>query len=460
MPDTDSLEYMLEPARHLKTLLRAEDPAALEAFVQSLPPGDVARTLTLLDHEERTAILQRVDPETAAELLRSVVDAHGADLLEALPPPVAAAIANEMDSHHLADVLGELNDEDIENILHRMEPTEAAEARELLKYDEDTAGGIMTTEFVSYAQGTTVSEVIDDIRAHAETYSDYGVQYIYVESDSGSLIGVVRMRDLLLSPANRKLKDIMLVNPVYVLSDTPLDEIGELFDRYTFWVFPVVDERGHLVGLVRRAEAEEALGEEHERTFLRFSGIIGGEELRSMPLRERTSRRMIWLSLNMGLSVLAASVILLFEDTIDSAFALVFFMPVICNMSGCSGNQAVAVSIRELTLRLIKPRDFARVWAKELGVGLFNGIVLGAGLGIVAQLIWHDRPALGVIIGTAFALNVLFAVSLGGLIPLLLKAFKLDPALGAPPILTTLTDMCGFLLLLSLATAALYLGWL
>lgn len=444
----------------VRQLLESGDTPTLEEFLDGLPASDVARTFTLLSQAERSTVFQRVSPEMAGDLLRSLVDSHGADLLEQLPPAVAATIANELDSHHLVDLLNELDPEAIENILHRMAPEEAADARVLLQYDEDSAGGIMSTEFVSYPQDITVSAVIADLRAHAETYSDYGVQYAYVTSATGSLIGVVRMRDLLLSPANKPLRDIMILNPIYVLADTPLEEIEELFDRYSFWVVPVVNEDGKIVGIVRRVEAEEALGEEQERTFLRFSGIIGGEELRSMPLRERTTRRIIWLMLNMGLSVLAASVILLFEGTINQAFALVFFMPVICNMSGCSGNQAVAVSIRELTLRLIKPRDYLRVWGKEVGVGLFNGVVLGAILGTVAQLVWHERPALGIIIGIAFALNTMVAVSLGGLIPLLLRGINLDPALGAPPILTTLTDMCGFLLLLSLATGALHFGFL
>lgn len=450
----------VEAWQQVRLLLEAGDIPALEAFLGGLPASDVARTLTLLNPRERSAVFQHVDPETAGDLLRSLVDSHGADLLEALPPAVAAAIANELDSHHLVDLLNELDPEAIEAILHRMAPEEAADARVLLQYEEDTAGGIMSTEFVSYPQDTTVAEVIADLREHAETYSDYGVHYAYVASPTGGMIGVVRMRELLLTPVNKTLRDIMIVNPVYVLVDTPLEEIEELFDRYPFWVVPVVNEDGRIVGIVRKVEAEEALSEQQEKTFLRFSGIIGGEELRSMPLRERTTRRIAWLILNMGLSVLAASVILLFEGTINQAFALVFFMPVICNMSGCSGNQAVAVSIRELTLRLVKPRDYMRVWRKELGVGIFNGIVLGALLGLVAHLVWHERPALGIIIGVAFALNTLVAVSLGGLIPLFLRGVQLDPALGAPPILTTLTDMCGFLLLLSLASGALYFGYL
>jgi magnesium transporter len=244
--------------------------------------------------------------------------------------------------------------------------------------------------------------------------------------------------------------------------DTHLDELDDSFERFPFWSLPVVDREGQMVGVVRRADVEEAVGEESERTFLRFSGIIGGEEIRSMPLRERATRRLAWLCLNAVLSLMAASVVLMFETTIDKVFVLVFFMPVIANLSGCSGNQAVAVSIRELAVGLIQPKDFVVVWKKEFFVGLINGCAIGVGLGAVALVLsvflWHSSPLIGPLIGFSFLLNTVIAVSLGGLIPLGLKYVGADAALGAPPILTTLTDMCGFLIVLTLASSALASG--
>jgi len=183
-----------------------------------------------------------------------------------------------------------------------------------------------------------------------------------------------------------------------------------------------------------------------------------------MDFSERAPRRLIWLGLNVLLSLVAASVLLLFEQTVAQVYALVFFIPIICNLSGCSGNQAVAVSIRELALGLIQPGDFMRVWGKELIVGAANGLVIGTLLATVAlalnAILWQESMVLALVIGAAFALNTLVAVSLGGLIPLMLRAFGLDPALGAPPILTTLTDMCGLIFILALASATMAWGYL
>lgn len=453
---------LLEPWKELRALLADQAGAEIRALVETLTPTDLARALSRLEEEERAEILQMLGPEAAADLLGELSDVQAADIIEDLPSHKAAEIVNEIASDHRADILAELDERDLHAILSHMHPEEADDARRLLQYPEDTAGGIMVTDFVVYPQSLTAGDVLKDMRENAERYSDIGVQYAYVSSDQGTLVGVVRLRDLLLAPANKPLAKLMIVNPIYVLADAPIDEIQEIFDRYTFWVLPVTDSETRLVGVVRRADLHEAIGEERDKAFLRYSGIISGEELRDMPLRERSFGRLQWLALNMTLSVAAASVILAFEDTIDSVFALVFFMPIICNMSGCSGNQAVAVSIRELTLGIINPSDFTRVLGKEVGVALINGAVLGSVLGSLAfglnYFFWQDKPYLGLVIGGAFMLNTVLAVSLGGILPLLLRKLGGDPALGAPPILTTITDMCGFLLVLSFATAAIAVG--
>ena len=173
-----------------------------------------------------------------------------------------------------------------------------------------------------------------------------------------------------------------------------------------------------------------------------------------MPLRLRSFRRLSWLSINIVLNVIAASVIALYQDTLASVIALAVFLPIISDMSGCSGNQAVAVSMRELALDLIRPWEFFRVLYKEALVGLINGVILGMLLGTIA-LLWKGNPVLGLVVGMALALNTIVAVCLGGTIPLLLRGIGQDPALASGPILTTITDMFGFFLVLSFASAVL-----
>jgi magnesium transporter len=215
-----------------------------------------------------------------------------------------------------------------------------------------------------------------------------------------------------------------------------------------------VDNQDRLVGVVLPEAVEEASLKEADRQYLGFSGIIGGEEFRSMPLLLRSGRRFSWLSINIVLNIIAASVIAFYTDTLAAAIALAVFLPMISDMSGCSGNQAVAVSMRELTLGLIRPNEVLRVIGKEVGLGAMNGLVLGLLLGGVA-LLWKGNIYLGMVVGAALMANTILSVILGGSLPLILKKVKLDPALVSSPILTTVTDMCGFFLVLSFATALL-----
>jgi len=299
-----------------------------------------------------------------------------------------------------------------------------------------------------------VGQVVDDFLNHADAYRDYQVQYTYVVDANDRLIGVLRLRDLLLSGRDRRLKDIMIPRPIAVNHHTTLDELYEFFQGNQFVGVPVVDDDGHLLGVVQRADVDYAWLERADRAMLKRQGIVSGEEIRSMPLLYRARARLSWLSINIVLNLMAASVISYFESTLARAIALAAFLPIISDMSGCSGNQAVGVSIRELTLGLIQPRDVLRVWLKEISVGLINGVAVGLLLGFVA-FAWKGSPVLGIVVGVALMLNTMVAVSIGGLIPLILRRFGKDPAMASGPLLTTVTDMCGFFLVLSLATLAL-----
>ena len=263
------------PWSQVQAFIEQRDSAALVEVLDKLSSGEVARVFTRLDEEDCQELLALLEPEDAADLIEELVDAQGADIIEDLPVGQAAEIVDEMESDYRADLLGEMDEEDVEAILQQMDPEEALDARKLLEYEDDTAGGIMVTDFVVYSMDTMVGEVISDMRENAERYSDYGVQYAYVESRNGVLIGVLRLRDLLLSPAHCPVQDIMIVNPLYFLADTPLEDLNQFFDRYTFWSVPVTNAEGQMLGVVRRADVEEAAGEEQGRSFLAFQWYCG-----------------------------------------------------------------------------------------------------------------------------------------------------------------------------------------
>jgi magnesium transporter len=443
-----------EPWERLKELITSRRPDEILPFLASLSPGEPARAIDRLDEDDRMTLFTLLPPDEAAEVLDALPESEAAETIEDLPAARAAAIVAELPSNEQADLLGQLEHPEAEAILASMGTVRATTARRLLSYEPDTAGGLMIAEYLAYPESGTVGDVVADLRTHGERYADYNVQYAYVVDVEDRLVGVLRVRDLLLSPASRPLREIMLSDPLRVPDTTPLEQLNRLFDEHSLYGVPVTDVDGVLVGVVRRAAVEEALRQRATRLFLAVSGLVGEEELRSMPLPTRSVRRLSWLSLNIVLNVISASVIAIYQDTLSAAIALAVFLPIISDMSGCSGNQAVAVSIRELTLGLIRPYEFMRVVFKEGAIGILNGIVLGILLGSLA-FFWKHNLYLSLVVGVALTLNTMLSVLLGGLIPLGLKGLRLDPALASGPILTTVTDMCGFFLVLSLASMVL-----
>jgi magnesium transporter len=266
-------------------------------------------------------------------------------------------------------------------------------------------------------------------------------------------VGVLRLRDLLLASPSQPIDQTMVRDPLTVSDTATLNELRDLLDRHQFFGIPVTDSAGTLLGIVRRSAVDEALADRNADDYRKAQGIVR-EELRSMPLLLRSRRRLAWLTINIGLNAVAASVIAAYQDTLAQVISLAVFLPIISDMSGCSGNQAVAVSMREMSLGLVRPNEMLRVWGKEVAVGILNGLALGLLIALAVWL-WQGNVWLGAVVGTALAVNTLIAVSLGGTLPLAMRRMKMDPALASGPILTTVTDMCGFFLALSLAAAML-----
>ncbi len=444
------MEQPRDPWDRLQELLDRPDAAALAAWLEALPPGEAPHLLARLREDDRERLLVQLDPQVAAGLVDRIPDAQAAGLIEQLEPQAAAAILQELQSHEQADLLGRLERPEAEAILSRMGEDEARLARRLSRYDNDVAGGLMVREFLAYPEHYTVAQVNQDLRANAARYRDYQVQYTFVTGKRGRLSGVLRMRDLVMAPPERSIRDLMIPDPLTVRDTATLDELRAVFEAHGFFGVPVVDDRGRLVGLVQRADVAQASAGRSEREYLKTQGIVGGEELRTMPLLRRSRRRLSWLRINIVLNIIAASVIAAYQETLAAVIALAVFLPIISDMSGCSGNQAVAVSLRELTLGVVRPTEALRVLASEVAVGLINGVVLG-GLIAVAAWVWQGNAALGLVAGAAMAINTVVAVSIGGTVPLVLRRFGMDPALASGPILTTITDMCGFFLVLQMA---------
>lgn len=426
--------------------------------MEAIPEGEVPRLFSHLSAAESHQVLAMLDPELAGTLMKALPDSFAADVVEGLEPAEAAAIVTTLQSNEQADILSDFEHEYAEAVLAAMPAADAADAERLAQYEEGTAGALMLTEYLSFSDEVSVAQVLDDLRTHQQDYRRHDIQYIYITDNQGLLKGVLRLRDLVLSAPSVVLREIMVPGTDFVSVDASIEDLHDFFATRPYRGVPAVDADGRLVGVVRHADVAEAFGEREASDHLKAVGIVGGEELRTMPVFTRAWRRLSWLSINIVLNLIAASVIAAYQETLTAVIVLAVFLPIISDMSGCSGNQAIAVSMRELSLGLIEPADLFRVWGKEISVGMINAVALGLLLGGAAYL-WQGNVALSLVVGLALMLNTLLSVSLGGLVPLVLRGLKMDPALASGPILTTVTDMCGFFLVLSFATAALpFLG--
>jgi len=448
------MDETIEPQEELRALLDSHAPGdAVEAVLDVLDPEELVRAMFRLKEDQQRRLLESIAPHRAAELIEYLPDNLVADLFDDMASHEAAAIVEEMASDERVDLLAELDQGDAEAIIEHLDEEDADEVRQLISYPADVAGGLMMTEFAAYPMATTVREVVENITGREGDYSYVTVHYIYVVVKKRKLKGVLRLRDMVFSDPDATIGSIAQAAET-VAPDTSLSALSRFFDEHDIAAVPVTDERGMLLGIVRRRSVLEALTEKSEADSLKSAGIVGGEELRSMPTLLRSRRRLAWLTVNIGLNIVAASVIAMYESTLAAVIALAVFLPIVSDMSGCSGNQAVAVSMRELTLGAVLPRDWMRVWRKEVSVGLINGLVLGCLLALAAWA-WKGIPVLGLVVGAALALNTMIAVSIGGTVPLVLKGMGVDPAVASGPVLTTVTDMCGFFLVLSLASLAL-----
>lgn len=451
--DTD--ESVAESLDALDEAIEARQGEQALEILKTLDWEDQRRAISRLARDESETLLDILGIEQSAKLLSHLTEAQSVEIIESLPPNVAAAILDEMPTEESSNILRELHDEDAKEIIAGIEEKEDRdELRKRLEYENGCAGSLMRGHPVTFRNNSTVGEVLHDLGEHAEDYSDRDVQYLYVIDEKEVVVGVLRLRDLVLSLRHIPVHELMIPEPVTVIDTMPLDDLAELFERKKYFGLPVVDSKGRILGVVPRDAVEHETAEEQAEMFLQASGIVNGEELRSMPIKDRCIKRLSWLGPNIVLNIIAASIIAANEATLQQVIALAVFLPIVSDMSGCSGNQAVAVSIRELTLGILRPGDYLRVVMKEGAVGIINGIVLGIVLGSIATL-WKGNVFLGLTVFIALALNTILSVVLGGLVPLFLKRMKVDPALASGPILTTCTDMCGFLLVLSIASAML-----
>jgi len=430
-------------------LVRTGELATFVRRAHEFEPADLADVLSALDERDRLTVVQALPPEISSQALAEMPEEeHAETTLAALAPEQAAEIVEELDDDDAADILGELPPADQERILSTLE--HRADVERLLRYDEETAGGRMTSQTVTVRDTATVAEALEEIRRQAAEVEDF--YQVFVVDGDRRLVGTLPFKDLVISRPERRVRDFMEPADVSVSPDADQEDVARILARYNLPSVAVVDAEGRLLGRITFDDVIDVVEAETTEDLLKFGGVPAGELL-AAGWREAVRSRLPWLYLNLLTAFLAGGVVYVFQGTVQRTVALAVWMPIIAGMGGNAGTQALAVTVRRLALGLIQPRLFTRVLGKEILVGLFNGIAIGSVVALVAVML-GEGPLLGGVVFLAMTGNLLVAGFAGAFIPILLERRGVDPAVASSIFVTTFTDVCGFLLLLGLA------GWM
>ncbi len=412
-------------------------------------PADMADHIEDLSLEKQVCVLENLPREDAAEALAELDESVAVDVLENLDPDTAAQIIAEMSPDDAADVLEDLDEDHRDVLLGKLEKEDSEELRNLLTFDSNSAGGVMNTEIILLNQNITVDEGIKQIRQEMEDKeSPY---YAYVVDELDILVGVLSLRDLMLSRPGMLLQDALSTHSVIsVTYDMEKGEVASLLSHYNFMAMPVVDYEGHIMGVVTYDDILDIIHEEASADML---GMVGAdpEESIDTPWFESVRKRLPWLLINLFNSAISASVVYMFEGSIASMAILAVLMPMVANQAGNTGQQALAVIIRQLATERF---DSKRSWLAVLREGKI-GFTTGSVMSVLAFLVvwaFTSNPALGAVMGGALLFDMLLGAIAGGSIPLILRSLGRDPAHASSIFLTAITDGAGFLIFLGLAT--------
>lgn len=436
-------------AERLEGLLRSDDVQDAIDLIASVHPADQADLYRRFDADARRAFLAVQSATGLAELLAYLDEDTRQELADEMPRAALARVLDAADNDIAVDVLRSLAPAEAARVLANM--ATAADITLLLPHPDESAGGLMTRGYVTLHRDMTAAEALTFLRLRHPTAEE--AYYLFVLDAANRLEGVVNLRELIVAAPDARIEAIMTTEIITVGTETDQEEAARLLQRYRLRSLPVVDEGGVLSGIITVDDLIDVISEEATEDMYRMAGV-GVKEHAFSPVHESVARRVPWLAFNMVWAFAAASIVNVFEGTIEQVAALAVFMPVIAGQGGNAGIQTATIVVRSMALGEVALGDLVRVLTKEWLLGVIKGTIFGLVLGTVAWA-WKGNTTLGIVAGSAMFLNMLVAATAGVLIPMTLRRFGLDPATVAGVFDTMLTDVMGFLIFLGLATLLL-----
>ena len=431
----------------LDRALTAGTLADVAGVIAELSPGDVAHLLSSSPPRYRHVLWSLLDSDQEADVLNELPDDLRTSFLLDMDPEALALIVGKLDDDDVADILQELPDEITSQVLAIMDEQDRARIETVLSYSDDVAGGLMSTDTITVRADLTLDVVLRYLRRHTEIPQN--TDSVIVVNRDDRFVGLLPIRTLLVADPGTSVREMMITSREAIPALMPSAEVARLFERNDWISAPVVNENGVLLGRITIDDIVDVIREEADHSLTSLAGL--GEEDTFSPVMQTAPRRAIWLGINLITAFVAAGVISQFQNTIEKVVALAVLMPIVASMGGIAGTQTLTVLIRGIALGHINRRNEMWLVGRETLVGIINGFLWAAVVAVAASL-WFDDWRLGVIIAAAMVINLITAGTSGALLPLLLQRAKIDPALAGGVVLTTITDVVGFLSFLGLAT--------
>ena len=435
-------------ARNLSSFLGSDREAELGRLLADLHPADLADIIEPLEPETKVKVFGLLAPETASEVLVELTESAREQVIGPLPVEELSRLVAEMDSDDAADILADLPDADAAAVLDAIDEEDSEEVRQLLLYEEDSAGGIMQLELVAAREGDTVAEAIENIRVQGEEVED--LSYVFVVDQDNHLRGWVGLRDLLLAHPDQVLRELMSPSELVINVNEDQEQVAQDFQKYDARSAPVVDDRGRLLGRITFDDVFDVFAEEVDEDFYRMAGT-SEEEIYSDKVLTISRLRLPWLLVNLSGGLVTGYLVWLFRVSLQDVLALVTFIPAIMALGGSVGIQSSTIVVRGLALGRISENQVRGVLYKEFRVAMVMGLVCGLGGGLVAKL-WHGHSNLGFIVGLSMFSAITMSSLLGTLTPAVFRRLNIDPALASGPFVTMCNDIVGILLYMGIAT--------
>lgn len=449
----EGLVHRQDMPRHdlVETLVHKQHLSELSHKVDKLHPADIAYILEALPLDERLFVWDLVKAERDGEILLEVSDAVRESLIETMAPAELVAAAEQLDADELADLAPDLPQQVMEDVYLGMDAEAREQLRAAMSYPEDSVGALMDFDMVTVREDVTLEVVLRYLRRF-DALPDH-TDLIFVIDRKEKLRGVLPVSRLLVSDPEVVVSDIMLTEHLTLEPGDSADEAALAFERYDLVSAPVVDSHHGLLGRLTVASVLDFVRESSEAELLGQAGLKEEEDIFA-PVVDSVKNRWRWLATNLVTAFIASRVIGVFEDSIEKIVALAALMPIVAGIGGNSGNQTTTMIVRAIAMGQLTQEHGRRLFRKELGVALFNGVVWGGLLGVLAWVL-YGNPMLGLVMTAAMTLNLLLAAFMGVAIPMTMLRLGRDPALGSSVLITACTDSGGFFIFLGLATVFL-----